>query len=90
MTDVVHGVEVASVTIAIVELLKQTFFLPARFAPIAAIVAAIALELALRVGNGEPFTVNLIVTGLVIGLSAMGLYSGGRTTLSAIRLGKAI
>jgi hypothetical protein len=58
------------VIIALVEMLKSSG-MPSRFAPLAAL--AIGITLGLAWGS---FDLNGLTTGLLLGLSASGLYSG--------------
>ena len=67
---------VVAVVIGIVQAAK-TMGLPTQFAPLLAIVLGIIMSLGLSLFEA---TFSVIMTGLIIGLSACGLYSGVKTT----------
>lgn len=78
----------APVIVGVVEVAKRAG-LPTRFAPAFAIVAGILAAVLLAWGNvvggyeGNPARVAF--GGVLAGLMAMGLYSGGKTTVSGKR-----
>lgn len=66
-----------ALTAGIVEAIKRAFKMNKRFVPLLSL--AIGLVLALIFGEG--FTIQeIVVTGIMIGLSASGLYSGVKAT----------
>ena len=71
---------VSSIIIGLIEVLK-TAGLPVRFAPLASVALGVGLA-ALALVSGlvalNPFVV--LCAGLVLGLTACGLYSGSKTT----------
>ena len=80
------GVAAVPLIVALVAMLRGTFNLPARWAAMAAVILGVALS----VGNaysqvgGTPVNLYLvIVSGLTLGLSASGLYSGGKAALES-------
>lgn len=75
----VSGISLA--IIAIVAMLKQ-FGLPTKWAPLVGI--ALGVVAVLGVAFFEP-TTQLIFTGIVIGLSALGLYDTGAKTAQIIK-----
>ena len=62
-----------AIVIGAVEVAKE-FGLPTKFAPILSIGLAILLNLVIKYSGYE--TGELILTGIIAGLSACGLYSG--------------
>lgn len=60
--------------LAIVEMIKK-FGLPSDYAPIAALVIGVLLNILVK----QSFGVDALVQGLLLGLSASGLWSGGKT-----------
>jgi len=64
-----------AVTIGIAEVMKKTF-LTSRYIPLATLVVGTALSI-LAMG----VSTTTILTGLTIGLSSMGLYSGTKKTV---------
>lgn len=76
------GVAGAPVVAALVSALVKPLTADARFYPPAAIVLGIAFNLLLAAILTLPFLV-AVVYGILSGLAAAGLYSGGKTLLSA-------
>lgn len=67
------------VVLALVELVKRTFpDLPVRFYPVVSLLFAILINVGAAIYQHEDLGVS-IIAGLVVGLSASGLYAGGRT-----------
>lgn len=64
-----------SVITGIIEVLKRTF-LPAKFAPITALVLGIAFS----VFANNVFNFDVVLFGAITGLSSMGLYDGAKIT----------
>jgi hypothetical protein len=75
----------APILVGLVELCKQAFGLPPRFAPVLAVVlglaAAFGTVAALPVPPEHPVLTTMI--GLAMGLTAAGLYSGTRALMRA-------
>lgn len=73
----------APILVGLVELCKQAFGLPPRFAPVLAVVlglaAAFGTVAAIPVPAQSPVITTLI--GLAMGLGAAGLYSGAKSTV---------
>lgn len=67
-----------AVVAGVVEAIKQGFAINSRYAPVISIVLGLGTSFLFAEGLilGE-----VIVTGVIIGLSASGLYSGGKTVL---------
>lgn len=64
------------VIIAVVELIKQ-YGLPSKYAPLLALL----LGLAVSFFSAQTVSIEAGLEGLVLGLSASGLYSGGKVML---------
>jgi len=73
--DITEFAILLPITMGIVEVFKRTF-LTARFLPLMALVVGVALS-----GFATGWTTASIFTGLILGLSAMGLWSGTKTTV---------
>ncbi|RLG78459.1 MAG: hypothetical protein DRO14_00550 [Thermoprotei archaeon] len=77
---VIYGIPAAGVIIALVEMSKRSFGLPNRWA--APLAAALGIVLATLAKLSQPDLgpwLQVELLGLLSGLSASGLYSGGRT-----------
>jgi hypothetical protein len=82
MTEIIYGVAIVPLIIGLVQVLKQTG-LPDRFAPVASLGLGLAFA-GVQIATGaalEPFAA--LLTGIAYGLSASGLYSGGRAVVGA-------
>lgn len=64
-----------AITVGLVEVIKRVFPLIEKYAPLFSLIIGILLMLT----NG--FNVQNVVQGIVVGLSASGLYSGGKSML---------
>lgn len=64
------------VVVGLVQAIKLTGYLPTQFAALVAIILGIV-----AVGLTDSFVAANILQGIVVGLSAAGLYSGTRSTL---------
>jgi hypothetical protein len=64
--------------IGIVEAFKRAFTIPKRFIPLLSLLMSIVYVLIFK---GEVPLTEALFTGIVIGLSASGLYSGGKTAI---------
>lgn len=68
---------------ALVEVCKKVFpGMPTRFYPVLSIVIAILINLGVAIYQHTDVGLSLVI-GLVVGLAASGLYSGGRTVTGA-------
>jgi hypothetical protein len=77
------GLAGAPLVVALVELVKRTCpELEPRWYPLAAVLWGEALNLGLAVTLGQDWRMALLL-GLVAGLAASGLYSGGKEMLEA-------
>lgn len=75
----IESVAIIAVITALTEIIKN-LGVPSTFAPVVAIFLGVTAALAF--GGVSPETV---FAGIVYGLSAMGLYSGSKTTIKAIQ-----
>jgi len=64
------------VTLGLVQVIKLAFCLPDRFAPLTSIIVGILL-----VWLTNPGLTNAVIPGIIIGLSASGLWSGSKATV---------
>jgi hypothetical protein len=64
-----------AVTVGMVEVLKRAK-VSSRFLPICALIIGVALSM-----MAIDFTTRTVLTGLVVGLSSMGLFTGTKTTI---------
>lgn len=77
---------IVALTIGLVEAIKKSFpVLPSNFMPVIAIVIGICLSICAR-GAGIPEFVGmniwyLVLLGIAIGLSSVGLFSGVKNTI---------
>lgn len=81
---------ITGLIIALVEALKRRG-LPADLAPLAAVATGIVLNLINYVLFGEVSLAQAILQGIIMGLSAVGLYQtgrAGRLVLSQLRSGR--
>ena len=70
--------EVTTVVVAIgvvVEIIKRAFKMPTRFAPLLALILGIVAYSSLNGWDTE-----VVFQGVIVGLTASGLYSGGKAT----------
>jgi len=77
--ELIAGVGAVPVIIALIQVLKKTFGLNKKFAPIAAIILGQAFAFAAAYYGGT-VEYEAAIMGLVSGLSAVGLYSGVKNT----------
>ena len=89
MPEELAGVAIVALIIGLIEGLKRVMSLDQRLAPAVAVLAGLVVSLAMTATSGEPVTPRLwleaVLVGLAWGLSAVGLYSGGRATVAAIK-----
>jgi len=78
MTELLSFSALTGLTIGICEVIKR-IGLPDRFIPLTAVVVGVVLVV---LGDLTALTTLSILTGIAIGLSAVGLYSGVSNTLS--------
>ena len=74
--EIVPLVALVPVVIGVVAVIRKTFEMPVRFAPITSLILGTIGAVAF---NG--FTVTAVVAGIVTGLVSCGLYSGTKTTV---------
>lgn len=76
---ILYGVPVAAVIVALVEMVKRTTGLNARYAALVAVVLGVGLAVLAKLDSPEAGTwLQTVILGLLAGLSAAGLYSGGK------------
>jgi len=76
---VLYGVPAAGLIVALVEVIKRSTGLPSRWAPLLAVGLGIALGVLARLDDPTHGTwLQTILLGLLAGLGASGLYSGGK------------
>jgi hypothetical protein len=64
--------------VGLTEVIKRTFALNSRFVPITAILVAIGLAFLFK---GELDIPSVIYTGIIAGLTSVGLYGGTKSTI---------
>lgn len=77
---VIYGVPLAAAVMYAVNYLKG-LGLDAKWAAPAAWALATAIVITWRLGQGETFSVTMVIEGVMIGLAASGMYSGGKAVL---------
>lgn len=96
-TDLLNEITLSSaatvpIILSLVQIIKMTGLIKDRFAPIASVVIGILIAFLLVntdgiAGNDGTFHLGTtILTGIMFGLSASGLYSGISTTKNAIKM----
>lgn len=79
MELVIYSVPVAALIVALVELAKRSFGLAARWAAPLAVVLGVLFAVAAKLDQPAMATwLQTVLLGLLTGLSAAGLYSGGK------------
>ncbi len=79
-----YGISGAALIVALVELLKRSIGLPSRYAGLVAVAFGILLGIALKLDSpGAGSWLQMLLTGLLSGLSAAGLYSGTKAAWKA-------
>lgn len=79
MDLILYGVPAAGLIVALVELVKRTTGMDSRYAPIVSVAIGVVLSVAAKLDNPSAGTwFQMILLGLLAGLSASGLYSGGK------------
>ena len=76
-----NAIVIVPVVVAIVQAIKLTGYIPDHFAPILSIVVGMLISL-LGDNNNPDFSV-ILMSGIVYGLMASGLYAGVKTTMVA-------
>lgn len=71
---------IVAVLIGLVEVLKRAFGIPKRFVPLTALILGILISILVNGHWGDP---KPVFTGIVYGLSAVGLYSGAKNTVES-------
>lgn len=83
MELVVYSVPVAALIVGLVEMAKRAFGLPPRWAAPVAVVLGLAFAIAARFdAPGAGTWLQAVLLGLLTGLSAAGLYSGGKAVIA--------
>ena len=81
MELVLYSVPIAMLIVALVELVKRTANLDARWAPLLALMLGLAFAVAGKLDSPDSATwLQAALLGLLTGLSAAGLYSGAKAT----------
>lgn len=75
----VFGPAGVPIVLALVELVKRTVEPPGRLVPLISVAIGVALNALVGVALLDVPPANAVLTGLVVGLAASGLYSAGRT-----------
>jgi len=66
----------AALCVGLTEVVKRTRYINEQYMPVIALVLGLILSTLLDISTKE-----MVVQGLIIGLSAVGMYSGGRSVL---------
>lgn len=77
----VYGIAMIPVVLGLVEVMKR-LGLPTKWAPLASLALGLVFSF-FYLAPGEPG--KAILTGIVVGLGASGLWSGSKTTMQALR-----
>lgn len=80
--ELIAGGSALLLILALVQVIKTVFSLDTKFAPIAAIILGLIFSIAYSF-YGETVTYEAIIRGLIVGLSAIGIYSGTKNTVQA-------
>jgi len=75
--ELISDVSAVGVIIILIQVAKSLFKLNPKLAPIVAIILGIGASFAFNY-YGDTMVYETIVTGVVVGLSAIGLFSGGK------------
>lgn len=75
--ELIGGVSAVVIIIGLIEILKTLLCMDPKLAPVIAVVLGLAASFGLAY-YGDTKAFEAIVTGLAIGLSAVGLYSGAK------------
>lgn len=67
-----------AITVALVEVIKRGG-LQSKYAPMVSLVVGIVIVF---VSSSLQFSSDVLINGIVVGLSASGLYSGGKATIA--------
>ena len=76
---VLVAVILAPLTVGIIEVVKQTLNIDARYLPILSLLVGIFVAVAIALGTGQD-VVQFVLVGIVGGLSAAGLYDQSKIT----------
>ena len=74
---VMVAVILAPITTGIIEVVKQTLNIDARYLPILSLLVGIFVAVAIALGTGQD-VVQFVLVGIVGGLSSSGLYDQGK------------
>lgn len=69
---------IIALTVGLTETVKRAFKVPSRFAPLVSLVFGISLAF---LNNPGVSVSDIILAGVIVGLTASGLYSGGKATI---------
>lgn len=86
--QLIGSISAVAIIIGVIEALKK-FNLDPKMAPVVAIILGLAVSFGLSY-YGETKAFEAIVTGLAIGLSSVGLYSGSKNMTERYKNGKTI
>lgn len=78
--EVIVGGSALLLILALVELFKSAFGLNTKLAPVVAVVLGLIFSVAYSY-YGDTVLYEAIVMGIIVGLSAVGLYSGTKNTI---------
>lgn len=81
LNSLTGAVAIVPIVIAIVQVFKMTGKIPNQYAPLLSILVGVGVAFLLK--HGATTLTNVILEGVLYGLSASGLYSGITTTMSA-------
>lgn len=70
-----------AIIVGLIEVAKK-LGLNSKFAPLLSVILGVGLSLMAGITSTVP---NMILTGVIIGLSAIGLYSGTKSTVQTIK-----
>lgn len=74
----IAGISIIPLVLALVEVLKRAVRIPKRYVPLLAIVIGVTFTI---IASG--LTLEAVVLGIVYALSAMGMWSGGKSVANS-------
>jgi hypothetical protein len=78
--EAIYGIPIAALIVGLIEVAKK-LGLPTRYAPAVAVVFGIVFAVAYKIDTANGSWLEAVVTGIMVGLTAAGLYSGSKATL---------
>lgn len=78
MTEQISMLALSAIVVGLVQIIKG-LGLPSKWVPLIALVLGIAIAFVGRAFIPGDSTSEIVLYGLIMGLSSMGLYSGGKT-----------